>query len=260
MGAAWIVENEHTIIFTPEFSPSSSEFQSGALDPREIGFMINNHDRITEFVESLRLNFPISKQAVFVSQKIREFVAKIEVISSDSYVLKVSNPIEPNTNLSIENHSLITSNINSDQIDNFSKSSSIHLDKFLKELQEGRLKNEEILILRYAIDTARFNLGVGWRTTGEIENIKTWEDVNSLNSTLSNKYDDLMRRLGFKKLTEVSELTGYNNPREVMFIQPLIDVLLDPPAFLYEQIEKVVSENIQSLPVCDTTEQDDLPF
>lgn len=260
MGAAWIVENEHTIIFTPGFSPSSSEFQSGALDPREIGFIINNHDRITEFVESLRLNFSISKQAVFVSQKIREFVKKIDLLSSDGSVSKESNQSEQKKVLNTDNHRSITSNLNSDLLDNLSKSSSSPLDKFLKDLQEGRLKNEEILILRYAIDTARFNLGVGWKTTGEIENIKTWEDVNSLNSTLSNKYDDLMRRLGFKKLTEVSELTSSNNPREVMFIQPFIDVLLDPPPFLFEQIDKVVSENIRILQVWDTPEQEDLPF
>ncbi|PUV24531.1 toll/interleukin-1 receptor domain-containing protein [Sphingobacterium athyrii] len=260
MGAAWIVENEHTIIFTPGFSPSSSEFQSGALDPREIGFMINNHDRITGFVESLRLNFPISKQAVFVSQKIREFVKEIDLISSSNPVSKESSPNESRKVLNAGNQSSITLNLNSNQIENLSNSSFSHLDKFLRDLQEGRLKNEEILILRYAIDTARFNLGVGWKTTGEIENIKTWEDVNSLNSTLSNKYDDLMRRLGFKKLTEVSELTSSNNPREVVFIHPLIDVLLDPPPFLIEQIDKVLSENIRSLPVWDTPEQEDLPF
>lgn len=77
MGAAWVVENEHTMIFTPEFNTSSYEFQNGALDPREMGFKINNHDRVVEFIETLRGSFPISTKAVLVGQKIREFIEKV---------------------------------------------------------------------------------------------------------------------------------------------------------------------------------------
>lgn len=40
MGAAWIIENEHAAIFTPNFNLSSKEFQSGALDPRELDFIL----------------------------------------------------------------------------------------------------------------------------------------------------------------------------------------------------------------------------
>ena len=44
MGAAWIIENEHAMLFTPNFDLSSKEFQNGAIDPREIGFYIDDEE------------------------------------------------------------------------------------------------------------------------------------------------------------------------------------------------------------------------
>ena len=41
-------------------SIDSYDFQNGALDPREIGFYINNEDRLTGFIEALKEEFEIS--------------------------------------------------------------------------------------------------------------------------------------------------------------------------------------------------------
>jgi hypothetical protein len=73
MGAAWIVENQHAAIFTPNFDLHDSSFRNGALDPREIGFYINNEDRLTEFIESLRANFPITTALLQKSSLRRDF-------------------------------------------------------------------------------------------------------------------------------------------------------------------------------------------
>jgi hypothetical protein len=81
MGAAWIVENEHTMIFTQDFNLSSYEFQNGALDPREIGFFINNPDRLTSFLESLKKSFSISTNPTLINQKVREFIERISVFN-----------------------------------------------------------------------------------------------------------------------------------------------------------------------------------
>jgi hypothetical protein len=77
MGAAWVVENEHTMIFTPEFKLDSPEFQNGALDPREIGFYIDNEERLTAFIESLKESFSVTTSIVLVNQKINEFIKRI---------------------------------------------------------------------------------------------------------------------------------------------------------------------------------------
>lgn len=266
MGAAWIVENEHTIIFTPEFEASSPEFQSGALDPREMGFKINNHDRVTGFIEALRDIFPISTKTVFVSQKIREFIQKVnsfEVPKQSlpvNQILKKEKPIDTILSTKIE-EKLIVEDSQKKIIDANSKTSQVN--KLFKDLQEGKLKDEEIILLQYSIDTARFKLGVGWKSVGEIENIKTWEDVNSLNSKLSLGYDEVMRRFDLKKLTEVTELTSSNNPREVALISDLQDILIDLPKEWSLKIGEALSRNEKVIPksTWNTLEkEDDLPF
>nr|WP_321980074.1 toll/interleukin-1 receptor domain-containing protein [uncultured Cohaesibacter sp.] len=81
MGAAWIVENQHTAIFTPIFQLDDARFRNGALDPREIGFYINDEDRVTEFIDSLRSNFTITDKQAVISRKRREFLDSIGSIS-----------------------------------------------------------------------------------------------------------------------------------------------------------------------------------
>ncbi|WP_417353108.1 toll/interleukin-1 receptor domain-containing protein [Flavobacterium alkalisoli] len=266
MGAAWIVENEHTIIFTPEFKASSPEFQSGALDPREMGFKINNHDRVTGFIETLRDIFPISTKTVFVSQKIREFIEKVnsfEVPKQSlpvTQILKNEKPLDPIILTNTE-EKIIVEDSPKKIIKINSKTSQV--DKLLKDLQEGKLKDEEIILLHYSIDTARFKLGVGWKSAGEIENIKTWEDVNSLNSKLSLGYDEVMRRFDLKKLTEITEFTSSNNPREVELVSDLRDLLLELPKECSLKIEEVLARNERVIPksTWNTFEkEDDLPF
>ena len=268
MGAAWIVENKHTIIFTPQFKPSSPEFQNGALDPREMGFKINNIDRITEFIESLKEYYSISNNTVFINQKIRKFIEDINDIESQN----VSKPISISTkDKTISNKEKPESKLVVEPLKKIVeiKTESNQVNKFLKDLQEDKLKDEEILLLHYVNDTARYKLGVGWKSTGEIENIRVWEDVNSLNSKLSTSYDDIMRRYDFKKLTEVSEFTGGGNPREVIVIPDLRELLLDLPADILSQIKKVADRNpkLISSPSRnfgwveqEEEEEEDLPF
>jgi len=266
MGAAWVVENEHTIIFTPEFNASSPEFQSGALDPREMGFKINNHDRVTGFIETLRDLFPISTKTVFVSQKIRKFVEKVNFFEIPKQSLPVTqtlkkpeivNPIEIPK---VEEKIFV---VDTPKKVSGTSNNAPQVEKLYKDLQEGKLKDEEIMLLHYSSDTARFKLGIGWKSTGEVENIKTWEDVNSLNSKLSSGYDEVMRRFDLKKLTKVTELTSSNNPREVMLISDLTNLLLDPPNELGLKIEEALARNERVTPKSSWNnyeKEDDLPF
>lgn len=77
MGAAWIIENDHAAIFTPDFDLSSKEFQSGALDPREIGFYINDEERVLSFIQLLSNSFELSSNAILISQSVKKFIAEI---------------------------------------------------------------------------------------------------------------------------------------------------------------------------------------
>ncbi|MEK6485760.1 toll/interleukin-1 receptor domain-containing protein [Myroides odoratimimus] len=249
MGAAWIVENEHTIIFTPNFKSSSTEFQSGALDPREMGFKINNTDRMTEFIESLKKNFSISDNTVFINQKIRQFIEEVNSFESLKEKETVTSQLNSTTKITVKSTSIESEKKNSELKTVTPNTGSNSINKFLKDLQEDKLKDEEILLLQYINTTARYKLGVGWKSSGEIENIKIWEDVNSINSKLSSNYEDTMRRYEFKKLTEISELTSSNNPREVMLISDLREIILDLPDYIEKHISKTVNNNQKSISI-----------
>lgn len=80
MGAAWIIENKHAAIFTPNFNLSSKEFQNGALDPREIGFYISDEERILSLLQLLSEDFEISKSHIIISQSIKNSLGKLAII------------------------------------------------------------------------------------------------------------------------------------------------------------------------------------
>lgn len=80
MGAAWIIENDHAVIFLPGFDVSSSGFQNGAIDPRRIGFHIDDRDRVTEFCQKLKNHFPITDNQIVLSQNIEKFISLVNSI------------------------------------------------------------------------------------------------------------------------------------------------------------------------------------
>lgn len=81
MGAAWGVENNHAAIFTPDFNLECEEFQKGALDPREMGFYLNNKEGLLSFVDLLKKDFKISDNSVLVNQKIASLLHDIRYIT-----------------------------------------------------------------------------------------------------------------------------------------------------------------------------------
>ena len=253
MGAAWVVENQHTMLFTPNFDLKSYEFQNGALDPRKIGFRINNEERLTEFVESLKVTFKISPGMVLVNQKIKEFLKKVTEIESEEAAKIKSTITEPPQKAQTQKTE--TNNAKSEPIKNEktaqrkSKSSS----RLFSDLRAGKLKTEEVLLVYYIIETGRFKLGTGWQEPHEIENIKAWEDINGLDNVLSKNYSKALKRFEMRALIEVSDVTGSGNPKEMALIDSARKELLDLP----EDVESILLEVVKNNPA---KEEDDFPF
>lgn len=237
MGAAWIVENKHTMIFTPEFNLSSPEFLNGAIDPREIGFYIDNHHKLIAFIESLRADFKISLNHVLISQKIRLFLENIKdfkpiIVSSTELPPPVSKTV------SFKEPEAQESKIQVQSVTKSSQSNSGN-SRLLTDLENNKLKDEDVLLIHYIIETGRFKLGTGWRSSQEVENIKIWEEVQELNALLSTNYDIVLRRFEMKNVTEVSETTGGGNPREVSIKEAVKNELLEMSDELLSKIDAV---------------------
>ncbi|MFE4714772.1 RNA-binding domain-containing protein [Paenibacillus sp. NPDC056722] len=60
MGAAWVVQNEYAVVGVPDFEFSNPKFSSGAIDPRAIGFKLDNKKRLVEFKNQLVTRFELT--------------------------------------------------------------------------------------------------------------------------------------------------------------------------------------------------------
>ena len=49
MGATWLAQKEYTVIGIPGFNFGCNSFQDCCIDSKEMGFIMDNYIRITEF-------------------------------------------------------------------------------------------------------------------------------------------------------------------------------------------------------------------
>lgn len=276
MGAAWIIENKNAMVFTPDFDLRSYEFQNGAIDPRKIGFFINDKERVTAFIESLKSDFAITKNQVLINQKTDEFLKKIDkLISGETESNQRANsekfPISKSGFPKETNEAKETTMTGETKIEKpvlkSPKNTTIGFIKLYEHLQEKKLKDEEILLIEYINETARYKLGTGWQEQGEIENIKIWEDLQSLKSTLSDNYPNVLRRFQMRKLLEVSEVTSYGNPKELKLTDEMVNKLFehqDVFSQAYSEIKErntLTEEDLAARSLEKEKEaDDDLPF
>lgn len=251
MGAAWIIENKHAALFTPNFNLSSKEFQNGALDPREIGFYITDEERILSFLHLISEDFEISKSHIIISQSVKKFLAEIanyktEVIkpSANEFTKTQEVPIVKKEIIKAETKKEISSN----QTDLFSK--------FINLIISQKLKEDELILLHYIIETGRFKLMTGWQEQNEIANIKEWEVINEIENKLSRNYPSILKRFELRGFTEVTAVTSSNNPKELKIKDEISEHLLDLPENVLNVIMEIVNKSHYEYP--DGT--DDLPF
>lgn len=242
MGAAWVIENDNVTIFTPNFDLKSDNFRDGALDPRKIGFYIDDEDRLTGFVEALKKSITLSTNQVLINKKTRDFIDKVKNIpdlnlKKSAHISPPKMAVQPATKKVVVPKSSII------------KSKQSPVEKYFHDLEVSKLNNAEIMVIYYAADTAGARLGVGWKAEGEVNNIRGWEELNDLGDTLSNSYDAAINRLDLRNLTKVSETTSHGNPREVILIDEMQEKLLDLPDIFYEkcaEISKLALEKMQN--------------
>lgn len=255
MGAAWIIENKHAALFTPNFNLSSKEFQSGALDPREIGFYITDEERILSFLHLISEDFEISKSHIIISQSVKKFLA--EIANYKTEVIKPSaNELTKIQEVPIVKREIIKAapkkEISSNQTDLFSK--------FINLIISQKLKEDELILLHYIIETGRFKLMTGWQEQNEIANIKEWEVINEIENKLSRNYPSILKRFELRGFTEVTAVTSSNNPKELKIKDEISEHLLDLPENVLNVIMEIVNKSHYEYPDKTNNEVDDLPF
>ena len=236
MGAAWIVENEHAMIFTPHFDLQNPCFHKGAIDPREIGFFINNKDRIISFIDSLRSHFCISQNNTLIYQKVEHFMSVIANLNNKNdleYQKQTSNDFSA-TDKEVEDLDKEPKEV----IAREPQSS-----RFFEDLKNGKLKDEEICLAKYIIDRDQFKLLAGWQAEEEVKKIEIWENINELNNVLSQSYDGVLKRFEVKNLVKISALTSFGNPKEYELINEFANKLINSEELISELFVKIVDNN-----------------
>jgi hypothetical protein len=255
MGAAWIIENKHAALFTPNFNLSSKEFQSGVLDPREIGFYITDEERILSFLHLISEDFEISKSHIIISQSVKKFLT--EIVNNDTVVIKdISSESIKKQEETIVKKEIIKS----EPLKTFSINQTDLFSKFINLVTSQKLKEDELLLLHYIIETGRFKLMTGWQEQNEIDNIKEWEVINEIENKLSRNYSSILKRFELRGLTEVSAVTSSNNPKELKIKDEISEHLLDLPDNVSSLIIESVNKNHCVYPDKTNNEVDDLPF
>lgn len=250
MGAAWIIENKHAAIFTHDFDLSRKEFQNGALDPREIGFYINDEERILSFIHLLAEDFEITKNNVLISQSVKKFIKEITEIKSEIIPTKTVEPSTGKSNSSqkvaksetiyeAEPAKAVQQEMAKEKVK--MKSSDDLYTRFKDLVLMKKFKEDEMLLLQYIIDTGHSRLKTGWQENEEVNHIREWEKVNDINDILSKNYSSALKRLELRKFTEVSALTGSNNPKELKIKDEISENLMDLP----DEVQNVLTECVE---------------
>lgn len=266
MGAAWIIENEHAVIFTTNFDINGKEFQNGALDPREIGFRINDEERLLSFIQHLGTNFKISKNAVIINQKLKHYLTQIESFAKKNHIASQKNNLieskssetQPKEELQKQTNDKNESKLKVQVVaKNITKTENGIYSKFITEIATRKLKDDELILLSYIIETSKVKLMTGWQEDNELRIIKEWEEINELNKTLSNNYGAVIRRFELRGYTEISAVTSSGNSKEVKLKKEIESNILDLPIEILDIINNVTSEN-KAIQI--NNEPEDLPF
>lgn len=260
MGAAWIIENDHAAIFTPDFDLSSKEFQSGALDPREIGFYINDEDRILSFIQLLSGSFELSNNPLLISQNVKKFLVGISKIqeepTSNTQPIRKVKPKETLNSIKEEKVSAKKADLKPVQ---FVKGDLY--SKFLKLISDNKLKKDEMLLLHYMIDTSKFKLMTGWQEEHENSNIREWEQINDIKDILSKNYASVLRKFELRGFTEVSAVTSSDNPKEIKLKEEIASNILDLPNDVLAKLDEIVKRNFfEHADEDEVEEENDFPF
>lgn len=248
MGAAWVIENEHISLFVPGFDTNNSKFWKGAIDPRDLGVFIDRKEDMIEFVELIINKNNLATSLSIIDQAISKYMHFIDNIiiaeEPDSTCLNINNQQskEITTNSHVENTPYVDNvNIKQEELVDLHQTNSIINITFAQDILKGKLKDEELLLIKYMSETGKNTLGDRWMADGEITNIRRWQDINELDSTLSNKYSEVLSKFKIRKYVIVNDTTSYGNPKEYVLIEDISNSILNLP----ESITKILDEAVQ---------------
>ncbi|AJH80391.1 DUF4062 domain-containing protein [Bacillus thuringiensis] len=115
-------------------------------------------------------------------------------------------------------------------------------------IDSNEITPSEILMLGFILDTENRVFGYRWKEKETIENIKRWEESNSLNCELWRKYTTVITNFSDRGLIKVRECTSDGNPRLYEMPLDIFNQLRQLPQYSKLIISNVVDAYVFELP------------
>lgn len=229
MGAAWVVENEHVVLFLPNFDYKNPKFLEGAINPRKMGIYMDNEHDIIEFVGMILNKLNSKTNRVIFNRAIRNYMESITEIKD------------------------LSDNQAKDEKDTIARSdkSSDDYKRFLDAIHNEELDDEEILLIKYIIDEGKYILRDGWKIDEEISDIQAWEEKSNLKNFLSNEYRAALNKFKMREFVDVYSITSYGNPKECILNEEISNRVLNLPKNVLDVLNEVLKKyeiNYDKLP------------
>lgn len=232
MGAAWMIESKHVFFFAPDFDLNNDKFLNGAIDPRKMGVHSGNKEELISFCDEFIKQFSLETKFTIISRAVEEFISDVNKLP------KLPDPVD-------EEKQIVKPNENSSPV------KRVKSNNLFDEIKNDKLIDEEILAIAYLNQMGKAHFLCGWQEHIEVEQIREWENINELNSKLSDGYSKVLSRFKIRKFIEPTDFTANDNVKEYSLLQELKSDILNLPVKIEERINEVLEKN---------RIEDDMPF
>lgn len=121
--------------------------------------------------------------------------------------------------------------------------------------------DEEILLVKYILDTESKKLMTGWQTRIEEEKINVWEELNNINDIVRKNYSKVITKFLVRKFIDISAVTSYNNPKEYEVKDRIYDLIKNISDSSKQHLKQIAAKHQrQKIGDLDILEESELPF
>ena len=270
---SYIYDTTHDAILTPQTKVSVITVENKKLRTRYENFLKNreqpkqpNKELLTNTISDLTTDDERIVLYYILKKKVRK-VSKSEILGwlhyDEVYDVNIDNAfdllssfddslinnetlelgIKVFRNYSANSDTLIT--VLQETLDNHIRKS---IDIF-KSLWNSSLLDDILkLFIAYIVDERMSSFGDRWKMDKQIENIKNWEDKNTLNPSLSENYGSCLQFMIQNNLVYETDWTSYGNPREYSLCTSLQEFLFNCPYEYIEELQNVKNDFHIDLP------------
>lgn len=141
----------------------------------------------------------------------------------------------------------------------YREESTITNNQIDKLIADG-LSDEEILLVKYIRECEKTHLFAGWQTDKEMLSIKSWEEINQLDSYLYSRYQKALTKFSMRKFIDASAVTSNDNIKEYKIRDEIYQMIKCINDKSLSKLEATANNYVIKSYTLQSEISDDLPF